>query len=362
MFYHLQPILTEWLSAFNVFRYLTFRSAYALVTALVISFVLGPWMIRKLRQLQLGEEISPDGPASHQAKAGTPSMGGLLILACILIPTLLWADLGNRYIQLVLAVTIWTGAIGFLDDYLKIVRKKSKGLVGRYKMAGQLLFGLGLGLFLYYFPIQSSLGVATEVPFFKGVLLDLGIFYVLLVILVVAGTSNAVNLTDGLDGLAIGVNAFVFFSYMALAYLSGHKEFSEYLNILYLPGAGELTVYCAAVVGASLGFLWFNSHPAEVFMGDTGSLALGGALGTVAILLKKELLLVILGGVFVMEAVSVILQVGSYRLRGGRRIFRMAPLHHHFELKGWPESKVVVRFWILAALFVLIALSTLKLR
>jgi len=362
VFYHLYPYLSEWFSAFRVFRYLTFRSAYALVTALLISFLLGPWMIRKLRALQHGHSVRPDTPDSHQAKEGTPSMGGLLILTSILVPTLLWADLGNRYVQLVLAVTVWTGAIGFLDDYRKLVRGKSRGLVGRYKMAGQLAFGFALGAFLYFFPMDSSLGVGTEIPFFKGALLDLGLLYILLVVIVVAGSSNAVNLTDGLDGLAIGVNAFVFFAFMALAYLSGHKNFSEYLNILYLPGAGELTIYCAAVVGASLGFLWYNAHPAEVFMGDTGSLSLGGALGTVAILLKKELLLVIVGGVFVMEALSVILQVGSYRLRGGKRIFRMAPLHHHFELKGWPESKVVVRFWILAALFALIALSTLKLR
>jgi phospho-N-acetylmuramoyl-pentapeptide-transferase len=362
LFYELYPYLEDWFSAFRVFRYITFRSAYALVSALLISFMMGPWLIGKLRQWHLGETIRDDGPASHKAKEGTPSMGGLLILTSILVPTLLWADLSNRYVQLVLAVTVWTGAIGFLDDYLKLVKKKSKGLVGRYKMTGQLLFGLVLGAFLYFFPLESSLGVATEIPFFKGALLELGIFYLILVVLVVAGTSNAVNLTDGLDGLAIGVNAFVFFAFTALAYLSGHKNFSEYLHILYLPGASELTIYCASVVGASLGFLWFNAHPAEVFMGDTGSLSLGGALGTVAILLKKELLLVIIGGVFVLEALSVILQVGSFKLRGGKRIFKMAPLHHHFELKGWAESKVVVRFWILSALFALIALSTLKLR
>lgn len=362
MIYYLQPWLAEYFSAFRVLRYLTFRSAYAMVTALLICFIIGPWLIRKLRQLQLGETIRNEGPESHQAKEGTPSMGGLLILAGILLPSLLWADLSNRYVQLVLAVTVWTGLIGFLDDYLKIVRKKSKGLVGRYKMIGQLAFGLGLGCFLYFLPLEPGVASATELPFFKGSLLQLGLIYVPLVVIVVAGTSNAVNLTDGLDGLAIGITAIVFFSFMALAYLSGNKVFSEYLNILYLPGAQELTVYCASVVGASLGFLWFNSHPAEIFMGDTGSLSLGGALGTVAILLKKELLLVILGGVFVLEALSVILQVGSYRFFGGRRIFRMAPLHHHFELKGWAEPKIVVRFWILAVLLVLIGLSTLKLR
>ncbi len=361
MLYHLHYYLLDWFSGFNVFRYITFRAAYALVTALVISFLLGPWMIGKIRQLQLGETIREETPDHHKAKAGTPTMGGLLILAGTLIPTLLWADLTNRYILLVMGVTLWTGFIGFLDDYLKVVKKRSKGLVGRYKLVGQVSLGLGLGLFLYFSPLSPELGVGIELPFLKGVLLNLGLLYVPLVVLVLTGTSNAVNLTDGLDGLAIGVVSIIFVAFTGLAYVSGHKLFSEYLNIVYLPGAGELTVYCAAVVGASLGFLWFNAHPAEIFMGDTGSLSLGGALGTVAILLKKELLLVILGGVLVMEALSVILQVWSFK-RTGRRIFRMAPLHHHFELQGWHESKVVVRFWILAVLMVMVGLSTLKLR
>ncbi len=361
MLYHLHYYLLDWFSGFNVFRYITFRAAYALVTALVISFLLGPWMIRKIQKLQLGETIRDEAPDHHQAKAGTPSMGGLLILTSILVPTLLWADLTNGYVLLVMAVTVWTGLIGFMDDYLKVVKKRSKGLVGRYKLVGQITLGLGLGLFLYFFPLAPGLGVGIEMPFFKGVLLNLGILYVPLVILVLTGTSNAVNLTDGLDGLAIGVVSVVFVAFTGLAYVSGHSIFSEYLNIVYLPGAGELTIYCAAVVGASLGFLWFNAHPAEIFMGDTGSLSLGGALGTVAILLKKELLLVILGGVLVMEALSVILQVWSFR-RTGKRLFRMAPLHHHFELSGWHESKVVVRFWILAVLLAMVGLSTLKLR
>ena len=361
MLYHLHYYLVDWFSGFNVFRYITFRSAYALVTALLISFIMGPWLIRRVQAMQLGETIRADGPEHHQAKAGTPTMGGLLILASILIPTLLWADLTNRYVLLVMAVTVWTGLIGFMDDYLKVVKKHSKGLVGRYKLVGQVTLGLGLGLFLYFMPLEPGLGVGIELPFLKGVLLNLGFFYVPLVILVLTGTSNAVNLTDGLDGLAIGVVSVVFVAFTGLAYVSGHRLFSEYLNIVYLPGAGELTVYCAAVVGASLGFLWFNTHPAEIFMGDTGSLSLGGALGTVAILLKKELLLVILGGVLVMEAMSVILQVWSFR-RSGRRLFRMAPLHHHFELQGWHESKVVVRFWILAVLLAMVGLSTLKLR
>lgn len=362
MLYHLHFLLLDWFGGFNVFRYITFRSAYAMVTALVISFLLGPWLIRRLRRLQLGEQIRAEGPASHKAKAGTPTMGGLLILASVLIPTLLWADLTNRYIQLVVAMTVGTGLLGFMDDYLKVVKKRSKGLVGRYKLVGQVALGLVLGLVLYFVPLESSSpGVSMELPFLKGVLLNLGLFYVPLVILVVTGTSNAVNLTDGLDGLAIGVVSIIFVAFTGLVYVSGHKVFSEYLNIVYLPGAGELTIFCAAMVGASLGFLWFNAHPAELFMGDTGSLALGGALGTVAILIKKELLLIILGGVLVMEVLSVMLQVWSFKRRG-KRIFRMAPLHHHFELAGWHESKVVVRFWILAVLLAMVGLSTLKLR
>ncbi len=361
MLYHLHYYLLDFFSGFNVFRYITFRSAYALVTALVISFIMGPWFIRRLRRMQLGETIRDEVPDHHQAKKGTPTMGGLLILTSILLPTLLWADLTNRYIQLVLVVTVWTGLIGFMDDYLKVVKKRSKGLVGRYKLIGQLGLGLALGVFLYLYPLEPGVGIRTELPFFKETLLNLGIFYVPLVVLVLTGSSNAVNLTDGLDGLAIGISSVVFVAFTGLAYVSGHKIFSEYLRILYLPGAGELTIYCAAVVGASLGFLWFNAHPAEVFMGDTGSLALGGALGTVAILLKKELLLAILGGVLVIEALSVMLQVWSFR-RHGRRIFKMAPLHHHFELLGWHESKIVVRFWILAVLLALVGLSTLKLR
>ena len=362
MLYHLHFLLLDWFSGFNVFRYITFRSAYAFVTALAISFLMGPWLIRRLRRLQLGEQIRPEGPASHKAKAGTPTMGGLLILASVLGPTLLWADLTNRYIQLVVAVTLGTGLLGYMDDYLKVVKKRSKGLVGRYKLVGQVALGLALGLVLYYLPLESSRpGVTMELPFFKGVLLNLGLFYVPLVVLVITGFSNAVNLTDGLDGLAIGVVSIVFVAFTGLVYVSGHKVFSDYLNIVYLPGAGELTIYCAAVVGAGLGFLWFNAHPAELFMGDTGSLALGGALGTVAILIKKELLLLILGGVLVIEAASVILQVWSFKRRG-KRIFRMAPLHHHFELAGWHESKVVVRFWILAVLLAMVGLSTLKLR
>jgi len=361
MLYHLLYPLREYLFVFNVFRYITFRAAYAMVTALIISFVFGPRIINWLKNLQIGERISEDVPRTHSNKEGTPTMGGLLILTSIILPTLLWANLKNHYIQLALIVTLWTGILGFIDDYLSVVKRKDKGLVGRYKLLGQLSLGAALGIFLYLNPLVSEGITKTSVPFFKNVYIDWGIFYIPLVMLVITGTSNAVNLTDGLDGLATGVAAFSFFAFATLAYLSGHKVFAQYLNIIYLEGSGELTVYCMSVVGAALGFLWFNAHPAEIFMGDTGSLSLGGALGMVAVLLKRELLLIIIGGVFVAEALSVILQVASFRLRG-RRIFKMAPLHHHFELRGWPESRVVVRFWIIAALLALLSISTLKLR
>jgi phospho-N-acetylmuramoyl-pentapeptide-transferase len=361
MLYHLLYPLKDLFFAFNVFRYITFRAAYATITALLISFILGPRMIRWLKRLQIGQRIRKEAPASHNDKAGTPTMGGLLIIAACVAPTLLWANLRNPYIQLVLVVTVWTGLLGFWDDYLSVVRGRDKGLVGRYKLLGQLIFGGLLGVFLYFNPLVQENVTRTAVPFFKDLYIDWGVFYIPFVMLVVAGTSNAVNLTDGLDGLAAGIAAFCFFAFATLSYLSGHRGFAEYLNILYLEGGGELTIYCMAVVGAALGFLWFNTHPAQIFMGDTGSLALGGALGTVAVLLKRELLLVIIGGIFVAEAASVILQVASFRFRG-KRIFRMTPLHHHFELKGWPESKVVVRFWIIAVLLALLSISTLKLQ
>jgi phospho-N-acetylmuramoyl-pentapeptide-transferase len=345
---------------FNVFRYITFRAAYATVTALLICFVFGPRMIRWLRTIQAGHTVRADVPERHASKAGTPTMGGVLMVAAIVIPTLLWADLSNPYIQIALVVTVWTGAIGFLDDWLSTVRKRNKGLVGRYKLLGQLTFGLALGLYLYFNPVTAD-GTKTAVPFFKNLYIDWEFFYVPLVMLIITGTSNAVNLTDGLDGLASGISAFCFLAFALLAYLGGNRVFAEYLQIFYLPGSGELAIYCMSVVGAALGFLWFNTHPAQIFMGDTGSLALGGALGTVAVLLKSELLLIVIGGVFVAETLSVILQVGSFRLRG-KRIFKMAPLHHHFELRGWSETQIVVRFWIVAALLVLLGMSTLKLR
>jgi phospho-N-acetylmuramoyl-pentapeptide-transferase len=361
MLYHLSVRLVEFDSFFNVFRYLTFRAAYATVTALLLSFLIGPWIIRKMRELKAGQTIREEGPERHRAKAGTPTMGGLIILAATVIPTLLWADLRNPYIHLVLLSTVWTGVLGFLDDYLKVVKRKSEGLIGRQKLVGQILLGVLLGVLLHVRPIHGEFVTQTSLPFLKNVFFDLGWFYVPFIVLVLVGSSNAVNLTDGLDGLAVGLAGIAGFAFAGFAYVAGRADWSSYLQILYLPGAGELTVYCMSLVGAALGFLWFNTHPAEIFMGDTGSLAIGGAFGTLAILLKAEFLLVIVGGVFVMEAASVILQVASFRLRK-KRIFRMSPIHHHFELIGWDEQKIVVRFYILGILFALLALSTLKIR
>jgi phospho-N-acetylmuramoyl-pentapeptide-transferase len=361
MLFHLLYPLHTLFSPLNVFRYITFRSAYAVVTALLVCFFFGPPLIRRLRDFKIRQIIRHDGPQTHLTKSGTPTMGGILIVAGIVVPTLLWASLKNRYVLLAVAVTLILGSLGFLDDYLHVVRKAPKGLLGRYKLAVQIGVGLVVGLILYQYPIESRFATATTVPFLKNQVLDLGLFYIPFVALVITATSNAVNLTDGLDGLATGLTALTAASFAALAYLSGNIRLAEYLNIPYILGAGELTIFCAAMFGASLGFLWYNTHPADVFMGDTGSLALGGALGTVAVILKKELLLFMVGGIFVAEALSVIIQVLSYKLRG-RRVFRMAPLHHHFELRGWPESRVVVRFWIVGMLLALLSLSTLKLQ
>ena len=361
MLFHLLYPLHTLFSPLNVFRYITFRSAYAVVTALLVCFFFGPPLIRRLREFKIRQIIRHDGPQTHLTKSGTPTMGGLLIVAGIVVPTLLWASLKNRYVLIAVAVTIILGSLGFLDDYLHVVRKTPKGLLGRYKLLIQIAVGLVVGLILYQYPIESRFATATTIPFVKNRVLDLGLFYIPFVALVITATSNAVNLTDGLDGLASGLTALAAASFAGLAYLSGHIRLAEYLNIPYILGAGELTIFCAAMFGASLGFLWYNTHPADVFMGDTGSLALGGALGTVAVILKKELLLFMVGGIFVAEALSVIIQVVSYKLRG-RRVFRMAPLHHHFELRGWPESRVVVRFWIVGMLLALLSLSTLKLQ
>lgn len=360
MIYHLLYPLREAFSPFNVFQYITFRTAYAAILALILSFALGPRVIAMLRRQQLVDRTREDLPERHGKKHGTPTMGGVLILAAILFPTLLWADLTSRYVQLVLVSTLWLGLIGFLDDYLLTVRHRRKGLVGKYKLLGQVALGLAVGCVLY-FGQQPDWAGRTEVPFFKQNVLDLGLLYIPFCALVITGASNAVNLTDGLDGLAIGAVGVAAAAFGVVSYVSGHAQFARYLGIAFLPGSGELTIFCGAVVGAALGFLWFNSHPAQVFMGDTGALALGGALGTVAVMLRKEYMLLFVGGLFVIEALSVILQVASFKLRG-KRIFRMAPLHHHFELMDWPESKVVVRFWILAVIFAVVGLSMLKLR
>ncbi len=362
MLYHLLYPLTDYVSGLNVFRYITFRTAGATVTAIFICLILGPFFIRLLRKYQVAETIREEMPERHQKKAGTPTMGGLIILAGIIIPTLLWADLTNYYTQMVLLVTIWLGALGFMDDYLKAIKCQPKGLVARKKMIGQLLLGAVFAAALFWLAPENIYDGTTGIPFFKNYVLTLGVFYAPFIVIVITGSSNAVNLTDGLDGLAIGLSGLCFVAFAGIAYVTGRVDFSEYLAIEYLPGSGELAVFCGAAIGSALGFLWFNSHPAEVFMGDTGSLALGGALGAIAILLKKELLLVIVGGVFVMVALSVIIQVLSYRYRGGKRVFKMAPIHHHFELCGWSESKIVVRFWILGALCVLLTLATLKVR
>jgi phospho-N-acetylmuramoyl-pentapeptide-transferase len=361
MLYHLLYPLHAHFSAFNVFRYITFRSAMAALSALLLSFALGPGLIRRLRQLQIGQEIREEGPKQHQTKRGTPTMGGLLIIAAVVLPTLLWADLRNGFVWIAVASMLLFGAIGFADDYLKVARKRNLGLSARRKFSMQVLVGILLGALLVLLASRGSFTTRLSFPFFKWILPDLSWGYVLFAALVLAGSANAVNLTDGLDGLAIGSVLVVSSAFTVLAYAAGHAIVADYLGIPNVKGTGELTVFCGSLVGASLGFLWFNCHPAEVFMGDVGSMALGGALGTTALLIKQEFLLVIAGGLFVVEAMSVILQVASFKLRGVR-IFRMSPLHHHFELAGWSETKVVIRFWIVAIMFALLALATLKLR
>ena len=362
MLYHLLYPLSEHIGGLNLFRYITFRTAGATVTAIIICLILGPYFIGLLKKYQVRENIRKEGPESHQKKAGTPTMGGLIILAGIIIPTLLWSDLTNFYVLMALLVTAWLGLLGYMDDYLKAIKREPKGMVARKKLFGQLALGVVFGGMLMWLMPEKIYDGTTDIPFFKNYVLYLGLFYIPWMVLVLTGSSNAVNLADGADGLAIGLSALCFLTFGGIAYLSGRLDFSNYLQITYLPGAGELTIFCGAAIGSALGFLWFNSHPAEVFMGDTGSLALGGAIGAIAIMLKKELLLVIVGGVFVAEVLSVIIQVLSYRYRGGKRVFKMAPIHHHFELLGWPESKVVVRFWILGVLCALAALATLKVR
>ena len=361
MLFNLLYPLRTYFTVFNVTRYITFRTAAASLTALALSLALGPWMIRKLRDFQIGQVIRQEGPQSHRAKAGTPTMGGLLILTSAIVPTLLWADLSNAYVWIAVLSTMAFGAVGFIDDYLKIVRHSHHGLRPRYKMGLQIVIGIGVGLTLMSLAANNLYNTRLIFPFFKNLIPDLGWFYIAFAVLVLVSATNAVNLTDGLDGLAISTFAVSAAAFTALAYVTGHAVLAQYLMLVRFAPAGELTIFCGALVGASLGFLWFNCHPAEVFMGDVGSMAMGGALGTTAVLIKQEFLLVLAGGLFVTEAASVILQVASFRLRG-KRIFRMSPLHHHFELAGWSETKVVIRFWILALLFSLLALATLKLR
>jgi len=363
MLYHFLPDLAPYFGVLNVTRYITFRTAAASLTALAISLLLGPWLIAKLRDFQIGQVIRQEGPQSHRAKAGTPTMGGLLILAAAIFPTLLWADLSNSYIWIAVLATCAFGAVGFADDYLKIVRRSHHGLIPRYKMGGQIVVGLAVGVAVLVLAEQNPPLYNTRLifPFFKNLIPDLGFFYLPFAAFVLVAWSNAVNLTDGLDGLAISTFGVAAAAFTALAYVTGHAILADYLLLVRFPPAGELTIFCGALVGASLGFLWYNSYPAEIFMGDVGSLALGGALGTVAILIKQELLLVIVGGVFVLEASSVVIQVASFKLTG-KRVFKMAPIHHHFELIGWSEPKVITRFLILAVILALFSLTTLKLR
>ena len=359
MLYKLIYLLQSDFSWLNVFRYITFRTILSALTALILSFIFGGWAIRKLGDMQVGQYIREDGPPNHKSKQGTPTMGGCLILPAIAISTLIWVDLKNIYVWIVMFVIISFGGIGFADDYLKVTRKNSKGLKAALKFSLQIAAALITALMLYYYTDFNS---CLNLPFFKKVCPDLGWFYIPLIVFIIVGSSNAVNLTDGLDGLAISPIIVAFGSYLVFSYLAGHVKISEYLQIPYVSGAGEISALCGAVAGAGLGFLWYNTYPAEIFMGDVGSLSLGAVLGTVAIITKQEIVLILVGGLFVFEALSVIFQVAYFKLTGGQRIFRMAPIHHHFELKGWPEPKVIVRFWIIAIILALFSFSTLKLR
>ena len=376
LYYLFYEQLYQYFSPFRVFRYLTFRTAFASITAMLICLVLGPWLIRRLREFQIGQYIREEGPQSHQVKAGTPTMGGILIHVAILVPTLLWVDLRYPLVWLVVLATLAFGVVGFLDDYYKIRNQQNRGLTGRGKIYLQILISFLVGIGLLLLNVMGSYSTHLSVPFFKQFTPDLLIhslmnnpyfyplafgFFFLFVVLVIVGSSNAVNLTDGLDGLAIGCTIIAAGALTVLTYVTSHAVFARYLELQYIPQVAELTVFCGAMVGACIGFLWYNAHPAEVFMGDVGSLAIGGGIGTIAVVIKQEILLLFIGGVFVAEAVSVILQVASFKLRG-KRIFKMAPLHHHFEMKGWSESKVIIRFWIAALVMALLALSTLKLR
>ncbi len=360
MLYKLLYSLHEFYFPFNVFRYITFRTALAVITAMAITFIIAPRMIELLRRLSFTQYIRDDGPRSHINKTGTPTMGGLVIILSVIVSVFLWGDLSNKYILVMLAAITGFGLIGLTDDYLKAIRKNPKGLKARYKFGLQIVLALVIG-FLFYHNPEDPYVATLSIPFFKKWLVNMGWFYIPFSILVIVGASNAVNLTDGIDGLAIGLVGIATLANGALVYISGHSGFARYLHVLYLPGTGELTVFCGAMFGAALGFLWYNSYPAEIFMGDVGSLGLGGALGTLAVITKQELVLAIVGGIFVIETFSVIIQVASYKLTG-KRVFKMAPLHHHFEEKGWPEPKVIVRFWIVGIILALLSLTTLKIR
>jgi len=360
MLYSLLYNLHDWFSPLNVFRYITFRTSLAVLSAMFFSLLLGPWIIRKLKKFSMTQQIRDNGPESHMGKAGTPTMGGLLIILCILLSIFMWGDLQNIYIWIMILSLLGFGAIGFLDDYLKIIRQNHQGLRAYQKFGMQIILALFIGVFLYVNPKDPYTDVLS-VPFFKKWLFDLGMFYIPFSVIVIVGSSNAVNLTDGIDGLAIGLVAVAVLANAILVYISGHKVLAQYLQVLYLPGSGELTVFCGAMFGASLGFLWYNSYPADVFMGDVGSLGLGASLGTLAVITQHEIVLAIVGGIFVIETFSVMLQVASFKLTG-KRIFKMAPIHHHFELKGWPEPKVIVRFWIVGIMLALLSLATLKVR
>jgi phospho-N-acetylmuramoyl-pentapeptide-transferase len=360
MLYKFLYSLSEVYSPFNVFRYITFRAALAIITAMTICFVLAPWLIEKLKRMSVTQHIRDDGPKTHLSKTGTPTMGGILIIFSVIVSVFLWGDINNKYILVMMVSIVGFGLIGLADDYLKIKNEDSKGMSAWYKFGAQITLALLIGLLFYYNP-DDNFTTTLSIPFFKKWLIDMGWFYIPFAVLVIVGSSNAVNLTDGIDGLAIGLVGIATLANGALVYISGHAGFSQYLHVLFLPGTGELTVFCGAMFGAALGFLWFNSYPAEVFMGDVGSLGLGGALGTLAVITKHEIVLALVGGIFVIETFSVIIQVASFKLTG-KRVFKMAPIHHHFELKGWPETKVIVRFWIVGIILALLSLTTLKVR
>ena len=358
MLYHLLYPLAKYHTVFNVFQYITFRTIYAAITALILSFLIGPYIIERLKSMNVGEVVREDGPPNHLSKEGTPTMGGALILLVLVVSVLLWANLTNPYVWVLLFVTMGMGVIGFMDDYSKVITRKKGGMKALPKFLAQATVASAAALYVYYY---LNVDTTITIPFLKDARLDLKMFYVPFAVCVIVGASNAVNLTDGLDGLAIGPMIMAAATYMLLAYLVGHVKIANYLHVMYVPKAGELAVFAGAMVGASLGFLWFNTYPAQVFMGDVGSLSLGGALGTLAVITKHEVLLILVGGIFVVEALSVIFQVGSYKLTG-KRVFAMAPIHHHYEIKGWPEPKIIVRFWIIAIILALLAISTLKIR